>query len=242
MAASKSMELSRQLDKMDAAELRSLTATLLAELACRDQELKVKQLKIDQLTHEMAILKRYRFDRRSEQMDPMQRSLLDESIDADIEAISLEIEALKEKPAAAPKEKPRRVALPASFPRREIRHEPEESQLGCGCTLERSGEDVSEKLDYTPGVFEVERHIRGKWVCRSCERLLQAPVPPHVIDKGIPTAGLLAQVLIAKYLDHAPLYRQESIFARAGLALPRSPLAQWVGRCGGRHPPRARAQ
>src|SRR6202521_6057227 len=226
------MELSRQLDKMDAAELRNLTATLLAELANRDKELTAKQLKIDQLTHEMAILKRYRFDRRSEQMDPVQRSLLDESIAADIEAISLEIEALKEKPASPPKEKPRRVALPASFPRREIRHEPEESQCGCGCNLERIGEDVSEKLAYTPGVFEVERHIRGKWVCRSCERVLQAPVPPHVIDKGIPTAGLLAQGLIAKYLDHAPLYRQESIFGRAGLALPRSTLAQWVGACG----------
>ena len=247
------MELSRQLDKMDAAELRNLTATLLAQLAdrdaqlaeldaeCsahaaliakRDAEIKLKQLKIDQLTHEMAILKRYRFDRRSEQMDPVQRSLLDESIDADIEAISLEIEALKEKPASPPKEKPRRVALPASLPRREVRHDPETTQCSCGCSLERIGEDVSEKLDYTPGVFEVEQHIRGKWVCRACERLIQAPVPPHVIDKGIPTAALLAQVLIGKYLDHSPLYRQESIFARAGLALPRSTLAQWVGACG----------
>jgi transposase len=89
---------------------------------------------------------------------------------------------------------------------------------------------VSEKLDYTPGVFTVERHIRGKWVCRRCERLIQAPVPPHVIDKGIPTAGLLAQVLVAKYLDHAPLYRQESIFERAG---PRAAAldAGAVGRC-----------
>ena len=75
-------------------------------------------MKIDQLTHEMAILKRYRFDRKSEQMDPVQRSLLEESIDADIEAIGLEIEALNEKPASPPKEKPRRVALPACFPRR----------------------------------------------------------------------------------------------------------------------------
>jgi hypothetical protein len=73
-------------------------------------------------------------------------------------------------------------------------------ECSCGSSLERIGEDVSEKLDYTPGVFEVERHIRGKWVCRACERLIQAPVAPHVIDKGIPTAGLLAQVLIAKYL------------------------------------------
>jgi transposase len=252
------MELSRELAQMDAEALRDLSATLLAKLAerdaqilerdeklsareallaSRDKELKAKQQKIDQLTHEMAVLKRYRFDRKSEQMDPVQRSLLDESIDADIQAIFLEIEALKVIPAVQPKEKPRRVALPASFPRREIRHEPEETQCNCGCDLERIGEDVSEKLDYTPGVFEVERHVRGKWVCRACERLIQAPMAPHIIDKGIPTAGLLAQVLIAKYLDHQPLYRQEAIFGRAGLALPRSTLAEWVGACGVRLAP-----
>jgi transposase len=245
------MELSHRLAQMDAEELRNLSATLLAQLAerdlelikreallaSRDNELKAKQLKIDQLTHEMAILKRYRFDRKSEQMDPVQRSLLDESIDADIEAIFLEIEALKLPLAVQPKEKPRRVALPAALPRREIHHEPEKAQCSCGCTLERIGEDVSEKLDYTPGVFEVERHIRGKWVCRACETLIQAPVAPHIIDKGIPTAGLLAQVLIAKYLDHLPLYRQEAIFGRAGLPLPRSTLAEWVGACGVRLQP-----
>jgi transposase len=247
------MELPHEWAQMDAQELRHLTATLFAQLtertaqlteldvqlsarealiARRDEELKHKQLKIDQLTHEMATLKRWRYARRSEQLDAVQRSLLDESIDADLEAIGLEIEALKAKPSSVPKSQPRRVALPAAFPRRDIRHEPEHTQCSCGCSLERIGEDVSEKLDYTPGVFEVERHIRGKWVCRRCERLIQAPVSAQVIDKGIPTAGLLAQVLIAKYLDHAPLYRQESIFERAGLALPRSTLAQWVGACG----------
>jgi transposase len=254
------MEMPRKLAQLNAKELRNLTATLIeqltdreqklaereaqiierdaelsartAQLASRNEELKHKQLKIDQLTHEMATLKRWRYGRHSEQLDVVQRSLLDESIDEDIEAISLEIESLKKQPSAPPKQKPRRVALPASFPRRDVPHEPEHTQCICGCGLERIGEDVSEKLDYTPGVFEVERHIRGKWVCRRCELLIQAPVPPHIIDKGIPTAGLLAQVLIAKYLDHAPLYRQESIFERAGLALPRSTLAQWVGACG----------
>ncbi len=93
----------------------------------------------------------------------------------------------------------------------------------------RIGEDVAEKLDYVPGVFTVERHVRGKWVCAECETLIQAPVAAHVIDKGIPTAGLLAQVLVAKYADHLPLYRQESIFARAGFAIPRSTLGAWVG-------------
>src|SRR5450756_125563 len=124
------------------------------------------------------------------------------------------------------------AALPVGLPRVEIHHEPDSTTCGCGCQLKRIGQDVSEKLDYTPGVFTVEEHIRGKWVCEECETLIQAPVPAHIIDKGIPTAGLLAQVLVAKYADHLPLYRQESIFARAGLALPRSTLAQWVGQCG----------
>jgi transposase len=74
--------------------------------------------------------------------------------------------------------------------------------------------------------------VRGKWACARCQKLVQAPVPAHVIDKGIPTAGLLAQVLVAKFLDHLPLYRQERIFERAGMAIARSTLAQWVGECG----------
>jgi transposase len=98
--------------------------------------------------------------------------------------------------------------------------------------LKRVGQDVTEKLDYQPGVFTVERHIRGQWACAHCRTLTQAPVPAQIIDKGVPTAGLLAQVLVAKYADHLPLYRQEAIFGRAGLAIPRSTLAQWVGSCG----------
>jgi transposase len=83
-----------------------------------------------------------------------------------------------------------------------IEHEPDSTTCACGCALQRIGEDVAEKLDYTPGVFTVERHVRGKWVCRACETLAQAPVPAHVIDKGLPTTGLLAPVLVAKYQDH----------------------------------------
>ena len=86
------------------------------------------------------------------------------------------------------------------------------------------GEDVSEKLDYTPGLFTVERHIRGKWNCAQCQALIQAPVPAQIMNKGIPTAGLLG-----KYADHLPLYRQEGIFARAGMA-----LALNTGAMGGR--------
>ncbi len=89
----------------------------------------------------------------------------------------------------------------------------------------------------TPEIWKVLHAVLHKWACAQCETLMQAPVPAHVIDKGIPTNGLLAHVLIAhvliaKYLDHLPLYRQEGIFGRAGLPIPQSTLAEWVGRMG----------
>jgi transposase len=229
-----------QLANMDAAALREFAASLIDKVsrldsdnARLDSENRLKQFKIDQLSHEMAVLKRWKFGGRSEQLQGEQKTLFDETFDADLVAIELELDALRGKPAAPEqKEIPKRAALPANLPRREIRHEPESTTCGCGCALKRIGEDVSEKLDYTPGTFTVERHVRGKWACASCETLIQAPVPACVIDKGIPTAGLLAQVLVSKYADHAPLYRQEQMFARSGLAIPRSTLGSWVGACG----------
>ena len=203
----------------------------------KDREILYCQTKIDQLTHEMAVLKRWKFNRSREQLDSAQASLLDEAIDADIAAIELELEHLAPVPPtdATPRQLPRRAALPPELPRVDQHHEPESTTCttaGCGCTLKRIGEDISEKLDYTPGLFTDERHIRGRWACAQCQSLIQAPVPAQIIDKGIPTAGLLAQVLVAKYADHLPLYRQEGIFARAGMAIPRSTLGSWVGLCG----------
>ena len=219
-------------EQMSNEELRELNASLLAELKQHREAIKWRDLKIAQLTHEMATLKRWTFGKRSEQVTGLQRSLLEESINEDLEAIAAELEELRPSPPERTKRTPKRAHLPKELPRIEIRHEPESATCSCGCALRRIGEDVSEKLDYIPGVVQVERHIRGKWVCEDCQTLIQAPVPPQVIDKGIPTAGLLAQVLVAKYADHAPLYRQEEIFARAGVALPRSTLAEWVGACG----------
>lgn len=222
-----------QLAQMNADELRAFTVQLMTEISDVRRDNAWKQLKIDQLTHEMALMKRRKFGASSEQLKGEQRHLFEETVEADLEAMALELKALQRTQAqAAPKETPKRAPLPLSLPRTEVRHEPESTLCACGCSLIRIGEDVSEKLDYQPGVFTVERHVRGKWVCRECETLVQAPVPPHVIDKGVPTTGLLAHVLVAKYLDHLPLYRQEGIFGRAGLEIPRSTLAQWVGRCG----------
>lgn len=222
---------------LDADELRQVAASLLAVIEAKDIELKHKNselqwkdLKIAQLTHEMVILKRWRFGRAAEEFQGLQRSLLEESIDEDLGAIEVELDAVRDTPK--PKKAPVRSHLPVDLPRVEIRHEPETTVCSCGCPMRRIGEDVAEKLDYVPGTFQVERHIRGKWVCGTCETIVQAPVAPQVIDKGIPTAGLLAQVLIAKYADHQPLYRQEEIYARSGVPIPRSTMAEWVGACG----------
>jgi transposase len=220
-----------QLDTLQAEDLRQMVRAARTELA-------FKQAFIDKLTHENALLKRLKFAARSEAYTAEQRSLLEETLDTDLAAVAAEIEALQPASRASDeKRQPKREPLPAHLPRREVRHEPESTTCGCGQAMQRIGEDVAEKLDYQPGVFSVERHVRGKWVCRCCEKLVQAAVAPHVIDKGVPTTGLLAQLLVAKYLDHLPLYRQERVFERAGMAIARSTLAQWVGECGVRLQP-----
>ena len=246
------MVTAHTLEQMDAQALRVLALSLMlqneehqkviaqtrVEIDLHKKELAYRQAKIDQLTHEIALSRRWKFGQHAERLDPTQASLLEETLDADIAAMEAEIEEL-----ATPehvqrvRQQPKRTALPSSLPRVEFRHEPDSTLCRCGCQLKRIGEDVTEKLDYTPGVATVERHVRGKWACSDCKTLTQAPVPAQIIDKGIATAGLLAQVLVAKYADHLPLYRQESIFARAGVELPRSTLAQWVGICGVRLQP-----
>jgi transposase len=242
----------QQLQHMDAQQLRALAEGLMAKLVdqdqqlaahqqslvSKDQEIHFKQTKIDLLTHEIARYKRVQFAAKSEKLHADQRSLLEETLDADLAALEAELQALSPAPveptdtADASKAKPRRTALPAHLPRVEIQHEPESTACACGCQMKRIGEDVSEKLDYTPGTFTVERHVRGKWACAACSKLVQAPVPAQLIDKGIPTSNLLANVLVAKYGDHLPLFRLEEIYAREGVPLPRSTLAQWVGQCG----------
>ncbi|WP_339478256.1 IS66 family transposase [Pseudomonas sp. RL_5y_Pfl2_69] len=221
------------LDQMTPEQLRALAAQLMSKIDTQDRKIHRDETIIEQLAHEIAILKRHKFAKRSEQISPAQGSLLDDLLNTDLEAIEAELRALRPAPAQTePRQQPKRAPLPPQFPPTVIHHEPDNTQCTCGCQLQRIGEDVSEKLDYTPGLFTVEQHVRGKWACRQCETLIQAPVPPQIIDKGIPKAGLLAHVMVAKFADHLPLYRQEKIFGRAGLAIPRSTLAQWVGQTG----------
>jgi transposase len=238
----------QQLDTLDPQQMRQALLTLMTEMTVKDEvlqrhqrEVAFKQALIDKLTHELAILKRLKFAASSEKfgekfcagLSAEQQSLIEETLDTDIAQACGEIERVsRDGKDTKDKQKPKREALPAHLPRREFQHEPLSTACGCGCQMKRIGQDISEKLDYVPGVFTVERHVRGKWACAHCQKLVQAPVAAHIIDKGIPTAGLLAHVLVAKFLDHLPLYRQEHIFKRAGMTIARSTLAQWVGECG----------
>ena len=209
--------VAEDLDMLGPEQLRQALRASRAEVA-------FKQAVIDKLTHENAILKRLKFAAKSEAYNAEQKSLLEETLDSDLAAVAAEIEAMDPSTkAAGEKQGPKRERLPANLPRREIHHEPEDTTCGCGQPMQRIGEDVAEKLDYQPGVFTVERHIRGKWVCKCCETITQAPVAPHVIDKGLPTASLLAQVLVGEQalkffgelydverkrsIDHAPALR-----------------------------------
>nr|WP_323032186.1 IS66 family transposase [Brachymonas denitrificans] len=199
------------------------------------QELTAAKTLNEKLTFEIAALRRFRFGKRGEQLPPgVQGSLLEEAVDEDLVEIEAQLAALNPKadPVTPPKDQPKRAALPPELPRVEIRHEPHSMNCTCGCQLKFVRDEVSEKLDYTPGTFTVERHVRPILACPQCETITQAPMPAYVIDKGLATPGLMAHVLVAKYADHLPLYRQEGIFARAGLKIARSTLAEWVGACG----------
>jgi transposase len=123
-----------------------------------------------------------------------------------------------------------RRPLPAHLPRREVVHESSCVCLACGGAMRKVGEDVTEILDYVPGRFQVIRHVRPAFSCRQCESMAQAPMPALPVERGRPGPGLLAHVLVGRYCDHLPLYRQSGIYAREGVELDRVALADWVGK------------
>lgn len=134
------------------------------------------------------------------------------------------------------REKAGRKKLPENLPRVEVVHDisEEEKICACGCIMSRIGEDVSEKLDIIPAVIQVIKHIRPKYSCKSCEGLEAegsvvkiAPVPKQIIAKGIASAGLLAHILVAKFVDALPFYRQEKQFSRLGVEIPRATMCNW---------------
>jgi transposase len=179
---------------------------------------------------------RHRFGARSEQLDPDQLQLGLEDVETALGQARAARDAAIGKPNSDRPHKTNRGSLPAHLERIEQVVDVEEVDgiracPCCGGALHQIGEDVAERLDVVPITFRVLVTRRPRYGCRSCESaIVQAPAPARIVEGGIPTEALIAQVLVAKYADHLPLYRQAQIYARQGIQLDRSTLADWVGR------------
>jgi transposase len=217
---------------------------LLAErdrlIAVRDAELYAKTLQIEHLKAQLAVLRRARFGRSSEKLDREieQLELLLGELEEGVAESHGRAEQAENKDRATPA-RPRsskrqpggRRPLPAHLQRERAVQEPAPACSCCGGTvLRKLGEDVTELLEYVPSSFKVIELVRPKLSCRACETIVQAPLPSLPIERGRPGPGLLAHVAVAKYADGLPLYRQCEIYAREGIDLDRSTLADWVGR------------
>ncbi|AOA59869.1 IS66 family transposase [Acinetobacter larvae] len=203
-------------------------------LEVHNQHLSVLNKKYE---HELALFKKHKFGSKNEHLTTKQIHLWDEAVEEDIAAVDLELERLNAdktdlKTQKAKANTPKRRQLPEHLETVRIEHEPTSTQCACGCQLRRIGEDVSEKLNFRPAQFYKEQHVRGKWVCDQCDTLTQQAMSAYVIDKGIAAPELLSHVLVSKYADHLPLYRQRLMYQRVGVDLSRSTLSDWIGRCG----------
>lgn len=185
---------------------------------------------IEHLKLLIAKLRRMQFGRSSEQMNEM-LGQLELSLE-ELETLRAETPTEAAAPADTNEAPPPRKPLPEHLPRDIEEHLPSACDCpACGGTLKKLGETVSEMLEYVPASFRVIRHVRPKFACSRCDTIAQANAPARPIARGLAGAGLLAHVLVAKYCDHLPLYRQSAIYAREGVELERSTLADWVGQC-----------
>src|SRR5215468_4816649 len=187
----------------------------------------------DRLRHLLRQLQRMQFGRRSEKLDPDQFNLALEDLEQAVAASEAEQDkadpALRQ--ARSEKRRTGRGPLPEHLPRVEIVVEPEDTACPCcGSAMHVIGEDRSQRLDVIPAQYQVVVTRRPKYACRTCQgAVVQAPAPARLIEGGLPTEQLVAHVVVAKYADHCPLYRQAQILARQRITIDRSTLAFWVG-------------
>lgn len=216
----------------DPAQLRALLLAARADLAAKDaaleaanNALKHRDLQIEKLKIELARLKRMRFGKSSEKLDRQ------------IEQLELLIEELEtparaqgpSAPSVEPRRQPVRKPLPEHLPRESVIHDSDCACPTCGGRLRSIGEDVSETLEYVPEHFKVIRHVRPKSACDACDAVVQASAPSRPIARSYAGPGLLSHVLVSKYADHLPLHRQSRMYARDGVEIDVSTLADWVG-------------
>ena len=204
--------------------------TLKAVIARQRADLAAQQTEIAHLKLWIAKLRRQQFGRRSERTEKLLGQLELHLEELEVGAAEAETRTEPANPRPAAKPAPVSRALPAHLPREVHTHPPDVAVCpDCGGPLKPLGEDVSEVLDYAPSHVRVIRHVRPKRACARCERIVQASAPSRPITRGLAGPGLLAHVLVSKYADHLPLYRQSEIYARSGVELSRSTLAGWVG-------------
>jgi transposase len=214
-------------------ELRSLQAELESHrqtLSQQDEQLRSSSEQIEHLKLVIEKLKRRMFGVKSEKI-LVQLEQLELHLE-ELESSQAEMEAAIDRvtPAAESKARSRRKPLPEHLPREVVTHGVSRDCCpDCGGQLRQFGEDVSEQLEYIPDSFKVIRHVRPKFACNGCDRVVEAPAPSRPIERGLAGPGLLAHVLISKFSDHLPLYRQSEIYARQEVAIERSTLAGWVG-------------
>jgi transposase len=206
-------------------------------IAVRDAELYAKTLQIENLKAQLAVLRRSRYGRSSEKLDQEieQLELLLGELEEGVAEGRTRAEQVAKSPAAPRRDKRNstphgRKPLPEHLPREEIVHPPASSCTCCGGTvLRKVGTHRTEVLEYVPSSFKVTVHLRDVVSCRLCETIMQAPLPSFPIERGRPGPGLLAHVVVGKYADGLPLYRQTEIYEREGVDLDRSTMADWVG-------------
>lgn len=212
---------------------REAHAATRAQAEAAQNAVMLTTLEIEKLKVQLARLRRMKFGQSSERL-----SLLADQLELtleDLEAGNAHAACIvaREVPAepAAPRTKPRREPLPAHLPRDEVVHAAPQADgcAACGGTMSPLGEDVTEVLEYVPAAFRVVRHVRPKLACGRCDAISQAPAPALPVPRGRAGPGLLAHVAVSKFADHLPLYRQSRIYAREGVELSRSTLADWLG-------------
>jgi transposase len=225
------------LPDLDALDMEALKALVIAQ----HSELEQHRSNAQEIEHLKLVIEKYRrmiFGRKSEkltaQLEQLEFRLEElETAQAADEAVQDAKEASQQsstQTARKPRRRPVRKPLPEDLPREVIAHLPPHNCCpDCGGALRQFGEDVSEQLERIPATYKVIRHVRPKFACAGCERVVEAPAPARPIERGLPGPALLAHVLVSKYGDHSPLYRQSEIYAREGVDLDRSTLAGWVG-------------
>jgi len=193
------------------------------ELRSRSERIEHLKLMVDKLRHVIFGTKSEKIVIKLEQLELELED--DETTHAELQAGSERVSPTKE-----PKARPERKPLPEHLSREVVTHTPNsDCCVDCGDQLRQFGEDVSEQLEYIPDSFKVVRHVRLKFTCTGCDRVVEAPAPSRPIERGLAGPGLLAHVIVSKFADHLPLYRQSEIYARQGVEISRSTLAGWIG-------------